>query len=119
VTIEWAGRLLAVSTRGTEPSTDGPLRRTVVVKNPQGLHVRPAAAFAGLAARFESRVTVSKGDGERVDGKFWPDLLLLAAEQGTKLELEVDGPDAMKAIEPLAQALAEFREDETPVQPAN
>jgi phosphotransferase system HPr (HPr) family protein len=108
-----------VSTSGTEPSTNGPQRRTVVVKNPQGLHVRPAAAFAGLAARFESRVTVSKGDGEKVDGKFWPDLLLLMAEQGTPLELEVDGPDAPGAIEVLAKALAEFHEDEAPVQPAN
>lgn len=108
-----------MSTGGTETRANGPLRRTVVVKNPQGLHARPAAAFAGLAARFESRVTVAKAEGERVDGKFWPDLLMLAAEQGTALELEVEGPDAPDAIDMLAQALAEFHEDESPVQPAN
>jgi phosphotransferase system HPr (HPr) family protein len=90
------------------------------VNNPQGLHVRPAAAFAELASRYESRVTVSRGDGNPpVDGKFWPDLLLLAAEKGTALELEVDGRDAAQAIEALATALAEFHEDVSPVQPAS
>jgi len=108
-----------VSTSGPSASANGPLRRTVVVTNPQGLHVRPAAAFAELAARFESKVTVSRGDGQPVDGKFWPDLLLLAAEKGTTLELEVDGRDAAQAIDALAKALAEFHEDESPVQPAN
>ena len=95
-----------------------PIRRAVTVTNPQGLHVRPAAAFAELAARFESRVVVSK-EGQAVDGKFWPDLLLLAAEQGTTLMLEVDGPDAADAIDVLARALAEFKEDESPLQPMN
>ncbi len=104
---------------GPSTGANGPLKRTVVVNNPQGLHVRPAAAFAELAARFESKVSVSRDGGPPVDGKFWPDLLLLAAEKGTKLELEVDGRDAAQAIEALSKALAEFHEDESPVQPAN
>lgn len=101
------------ATGGGTSGNAGPLRRAVTLANPQGLHVRPAAAFADLAARFESRVTVAK-DGQTVDGKFWPDLLLLAAEQGCTLILEVDGPDAETALETLAKALAEYREDEPP-----
>ncbi len=58
-----------------------PLRRVVTVANPQGLHIRPAAAFAELAQRFEANVRVSR-NGQTVDGKFWPELLLLAAEMG-------------------------------------
>ena len=67
----------------------------------------PAAAFAELAARFESRVSVSRdGSDEIVNGKVWPELLLLSAEQGTPLVLEVDGADARAAIDALAGILA-------------
>lgn len=95
----------------------GPLRRVVTVGNPQGLHVRPAAAFAELAARFECKVSVMRDD-TAVDGKFWPDLLLLAAEQGTQLTLVVDGPGAPEALEALARQLSEAFEEE-PLQPSS
>jgi phosphotransferase system HPr (HPr) family protein len=92
---------------------NGPLRRVVKVANPQGLHVRPAAAFAELAARFESRVRVSRADrDEVVNGKLWPELLLLSAEHGTPLVLEVDGADAPDALDALARILSSTFEDE-------
>lgn len=93
-----------------------PLRRVVTIANPQGLHIRPAAAFAELAQRFEAKVTVSR-EGQTVDGKFWPDLLLLAAEQGTQLLLEVQGPDAADAVDPLADQLAAVLEETSPAVP--
>lgn len=93
-----------------------PLRRVVTIANPQGLHIRPAAAFAELAQRFEAKVTVSR-EGQSVDGKFWPDLLLLAAEQGTELILEVEGPDAPDALEALADQLAAVFEESSPTAP--
>ena len=93
-----------------------PLKRIVTITNPQGLHVRPAAAFAELAQRFEAKVTVSR-QGQVVDGKFWPDLLLLAAEAGTDLLLEVDGRDAADALDALAEQLAMVFEDESPSLP--
>jgi phosphotransferase system HPr-like phosphotransfer protein len=52
-----------------------------------------------------------------VDGKFWPDLLLLAAEQGTQLLLEVEGPDAAEAVEPLADQLAAILEESSAAAP--
>jgi len=81
------------------------IRRTVVITNPQGLHMRPAAAFAEAATRFESAVTVARA-GNLVDGKDMLQLLLLAAECGTELELEATGPDAAAALDALAQILA-------------
>jgi len=102
-------------TNRLEP-TSGPVRRVVVVGNPQGLHIRPAAAFAEVASRFTARVVVIRDD-QTVDGKFWPDLLMLAAEQGTPLTLECDGSDAAEALEALASQLAAVFEDEP--QPSN
>ena len=94
----------------------GPLKRVVTVTNPQGLHIRPAAAFAELASRFESKVTVSKSE-EAVDGKFWPSLLMLAAERGTDLLLEVEGRDAPDALDALAALLSSVFEEAPPVDP--
>ena len=82
-----------------------PLQRKVVITNPNGLHMRPSAAFVQLAERFQSNVTVSH-DGKTANGKSIFDLLFLAAEEGTELTLEADGPDASAALEALAALLA-------------
>ena len=87
------------------------LRRTVVITNPNGLHMRPAAAFAEVAARFDSTVTVSRANTP-VDGKDMLQLLLLAAECGTELELEISGPDAERAMDILAEQLVAVPPDE-------
>jgi phosphotransferase system HPr (HPr) family protein len=81
-----------------------PLERKVFVTNPQGFHMRPIAAFAQLAGRFQSRVTVAR-DGQAVDGKSILDLMLLAAPQGSELTLNVEGPDAESALDALAALL--------------
>jgi phosphotransferase system HPr (HPr) family protein len=78
-----------------------PLRQKVVITNPHGLHMRPCAAFVEAAGRFRSNVTLSL-DGRSVNGKSLWDLLLLAAMPGSELLLEVEGPDAVEALEALA-----------------
>jgi phosphocarrier protein HPr len=98
------------------PTMNGPVRRVVTITNPQGLHIRPAAAFAELAQRYTAKVTVTREE-QTVDGKFWPALLLLAAEKGTSLTLEVDGPDAAEILDALTEQLAVVFEDEPPIVP--
>ena len=58
-----------------------PLVQKVVISNPQGFHMRPMAAFAQLASRFDSSVKVSR-EGQSVNGKSILDLMLLAADRG-------------------------------------
>jgi phosphocarrier protein len=86
-------------------------RRRVAITNPHGLHMRPASAFARLAGQFQSQVTLCK-EGKRINGKSPLELLFLAAEQGTELDLEVNGPDAQAAIDALAMQLAQDHTDE-------
>jgi phosphotransferase system HPr (HPr) family protein len=83
-----------------------PLKRKVTINNPQGLHMRPCATFSSLAWRFQSNVTVTRGDGYSVNGKSPLDLMTLAALPGSELVLEVEGPDAAEALEALAEQLA-------------
>jgi phosphocarrier protein HPr len=88
-----------------------PLVKKVVISNPQGFHMRPMAAFAQLASRFESSVKVSR-EGQSVNGKSILDLMLLAAAQGTELTLEVAGPDAQAALNALVNVLKTPPEEE-------
>lgn len=81
------------------------LRCKVTVQDPLGFHMRPLTVFAQRAGQFQSTVTVCKDD-QRVNGKSPLELMLLAAQQGTELTLEVCGADAKAAIAVLAELLA-------------
>ena len=82
-----------------------PLQRRVIITNPMGFHFRPMGAFAKLASTFQSTITVRKED-RRVDGKSILELMLLAAEQGSELTIEASGPDAVEAVDALAEVVA-------------
>jgi len=76
--------------------------RTVTVTNPLGLHARAAARFVRLASRFACAVRVRRDDRE-MDGKSILGILLLAAAQGTELEVSADGADEAEAVAALAE----------------
>jgi phosphocarrier protein HPr len=79
--------------------------RTVIVGNaPDGLHMRPAVAFAKLARAFRCTVTVRSGE-KVADGRSPHELIMLIALPGTELELALDGDDAAAAIDPLVAIL--------------
>lgn len=80
-------------------------RRRVPIVNAYGLHVRPATKFVKLAQSFRSRVRVGH-EGRTVDGKSLLDMTGLAAECGTMLDLEAEGPDAEAALAALADLVA-------------
>ena len=80
------------------------LKRTVVITNPHGLHMRPATAFAKTAMQYQSVIQVHLGD-RCVNGKSVIELVLLAAEMGAELILEVNGPDASAAAQALIEIL--------------
>lgn len=78
--------------------------KEIIVKNPLGLHARPAAMFVQIASRYNSAVTVQK-DNEKVNGKSIMGILTLGVQPGTKVILEIDGEDAEAVIEELEKLL--------------
>ena len=78
--------------------------RQVIITNPQGLHARPADLFVRLANTFQATIEIVK-DRQRVDGKSIMNLLMLAAERGSTLELVANGPDAEEALEALVRLI--------------
>jgi phosphotransferase system HPr (HPr) family protein len=79
--------------------TETPLRirSQVVIIDPLGLHLRPAAKLVVLANSFQSDVQVVCG-GNTANAKSILDLVILAAECGTALDIVAHGPDAEEAV---------------------
>ena len=85
--------------------------REVVIVNKLGLHARAAAKFVTLASGFASQITLKRGKRE-VNGKSIMGVMMLAAGEGTVVEICAEGDDAGEALDKLA-TLIEERFDES------
>ena len=80
------------------------ITRTVIIANKLGLHARPAALLVTVATRYASDVFLTK-DSLRVNGKSIMGVMMLAAEKGSELMVEVNGPDEERAIEEIVRVV--------------
>lgn len=71
--------------------------REFTIQNQYGIHARPAAMFVKTAAKFQSDITVEKGE-TRVSGKSIMGLMTLEAGFGTRVKIIADGSDAEQAL---------------------
>lgn len=89
-----------------------PRRIELKICNKKGLHARASAKFVKCAEVFDAVVRVSR-EGQTVGGTSIMGLMMLAAGQGTTILVEVEGPDADKALEALAALVNDgFGEDD-------
>ncbi len=80
------------------------IHKEVIVKNPQGLHARPAAMFVQIASKYNSLVMIQKDD-QKVNGKSIMGILTLGAQRNCKVILETNGEDAEQAMVELENLL--------------
>lgn len=80
--------------------------RSVKIVNKLGIHARPAAEIVKTAARFGSNITIVRDDLE-VNGKSIMGVMMLAAEQGSMIDIKAEGPDAEAALDALAAVIAD------------
>ncbi len=78
---------------------------TATIVNKLGMHARPSAQLVTVATRFQSEVFVTKDD-LRVNGKSIMGVMMLAAEKGSELLIEANGPDEDEATKAIAQVIA-------------
>lgn len=102
---EHAGSTFAGSAEPTSPGTsggldDGVLRASVVLRNPLGLHARPAAVVARMLAAYDAKVRVNGANAASV-----LELMKLGAKQGVELQVEAEGPQAAEARDALVAAV--------------
>jgi phosphocarrier protein len=93
------------------PSKAPRVERQFEIKNRLGLHARAAALLVQTVAKFDADITVSKDDQD-VNGKSIIGLMMLAAGQGSRIDVVAVGPDAAAALDAVG-ALIEglFNED--------
>jgi phosphocarrier protein HPr len=80
------------------------VEKTLVIKNKQGLHARPAALFVQIANKFDCDITVSKGK-TKVNGKSIMGIMMLEAGKGAKILITATGDDADRAVNELETLL--------------
>ena len=74
----------------------------LLIRNQLGLHARACALFVKTAARFKSDILVSRDDLE-VNGKSIMGVMMLAAEEGSTIQVRAQGPDEDQALDALRE----------------
>jgi len=88
------------------------LTDSITIINKLGLHARAAALFASTAGRYASQIKVGI-NGKLVDAKSVMSLMLLAANQGSVVSLQVEGQDQQDAFDAIVALINDrFGEEE-------
>ena len=86
------------------------IKQTITIVNKLGLHARAAALLVKRCSGFDSQISLTK-DGRTVDAKSIMGVMMLAAAQGAKVELVVEGGDAEEAADTVAALFENYFEE--------
>jgi trehalose 6-phosphate synthase len=89
----------------------GVFERALVVRNKQGIHARPAAAFVRCAREFSGTIEIVK-DSETYSAKSILAVLTANLNEGSTFVLRAHGKGAAEVIEQIAALLAQFESEE-------
>ncbi len=84
----------------------------ITIISPNGFHARPAARLATAAKKFRSDIKLAR-DQSSCNAKSVVAVMGMALEQGQKIRLMAQGPDAEEAIASLAPLISGDMEEET------
>lgn len=87
------------------------IREKIEIKNRLGIHARPAAMIAQEAGKYQSDIFISK-DGMEVNAKSIMGIMMIAAEQGSNVELSISGGDEEAALSGLRAVFSKIFEEE-------
>ncbi|MCI2399708.1 HPr family phosphocarrier protein [Aliiroseovarius subalbicans] len=81
-------------------------KRTLHIVNQKGLHARASAKFVETVEAHDATARVEK-DGIDAEGDSIMGLLMLAASNGTTIDVETSGPEAAKLMDALEALVAD------------
>lgn len=77
-----------------------------IIKDPQGIHARPAGVLVKKAGEFSSKITLTN-KGKQVDAKRILAVMSLGAKAGEELNFLIEGEDESSAYEAIVEFLKE------------
>jgi phosphocarrier protein HPr len=88
------------------------IKNKLALTNKLGLHARAASKFVDTAKHYTSTITVTCNN-KQANGKSIMDMMMLAATQGSKMEVMIEGEDETESLEALEELVKNrFGEDE-------
>lgn len=76
-----------------------------VIKDPVGIHARPAGLVVSVCKEFTSKITIEKEGKNPVDAKRLFGIMGLGVKNGEKIKMTFDGEDEAKALEKVKEVL--------------
>ena len=86
-------------------------KKELIIKNKLGLHARAAAKIVSVTNKFDSNITIANGD-IIADAKSIMKILMLAAPNGTKIQISASGKDEDKALKTLETLIIDKFDEE-------
>jgi len=83
------------------------INQQITIINKLGLHARAAAKLVGVTGRHGCIIEIGS-NGKMVDAKSIMSVMLLAASQGTVLDLKIDGDGAQQAFDEVSQLVNNY-----------
>lgn len=80
------------------------LSRKITIKNPSGLHLRPAGVLSQTAMKFKSDIIIEYGE-KKIVAKSVLNVMAAGIKSGMEVNLVVDGEDEEEAMKTLVEAI--------------
>ena len=80
------------------------IKQNVVVKNPSGLHMRPAGVLVKIATQCKSEITINAGKAA-VNPKSILSLMAAAIKRGTEVTVICEGEEEEKDLKTIIEAI--------------
>jgi phosphocarrier protein len=81
------------------------LQKDIEIVNKLGLHARASAKLTQAAGQFKSEIWITRNE-RRVNAKSIMGVMMLAANKGSTIHLEIDGADEGEAMQALDALIA-------------
>ncbi|MBU1689650.1 MAG: HPr family phosphocarrier protein [Gammaproteobacteria bacterium] len=82
------------------------LQQDIAIVNKLGLHARASAKLTQMAGQFKSEIWITRNE-RRVNAKSIMGVMMLAANKGSTIHLEIDGADENEAMQALAALITD------------
>ena len=82
------------------------LQQDIEIVNKLGLHARASAKLTQMAGQFKSEIWIARNE-RRVNAKSIMGVMMLAANKGSTIRLEIDGADEDAAMQALAALIVD------------